>query len=237
MLFLCAMDLAVITVGIGGGFGSFMFLAYYPALAVFAVVFTSSWLSLAWTTAAAAYAAVCLMAGSGLDIDAGKEKALVARLAAMYTIVLGISLINRFERTRWQTSVARERQLRRERIELSQTLHDTTAQTAYMIGLGIHRARNLADESNQELQGRPGRDPGAGDVGVRGRRAPGVGDGPGCAWLRGKAGELRRAAGHDGGIDGGWRSRTKAVWLERAENSRSSALRNRLNSLPSPRRR
>ena len=41
MLFLCAMDLAVITVGIGGGFGSFMFLAYYPALAVFAVVFTS----------------------------------------------------------------------------------------------------------------------------------------------------------------------------------------------------
>ena len=151
MLFLCTTDLALITasVVIHGGFSSFIFLGYYPALAVFAVVFPSSWLSLAWTTAAAAaYAAVCLTAGSGLDLDAGKEKALVARLAAMYTIVLGISLISRFERSRWRTAVASERQLRQERIELSQTIHDTTAQTAYMIGLGIHRARNLADESN-----------------------------------------------------------------------------------------
>ena len=47
--------------------------------------------------------------------------------------------------------MARERELRRERIELSQTIHDTSAQTAYMIGLGIHRARELAGESNQEL--------------------------------------------------------------------------------------
>ena len=37
--------------------------------------------------------------------------------------------------------MASERQLRQERIELSQTIHDTTAQTAYMIGLGIHRAQ------------------------------------------------------------------------------------------------
>ena len=95
---------------------------------------------------------MCLTAGSGIDLDAGKEKALVARLAAMYTIVLGISLISRFERIRWRTAVASERQLRQERIELSQTIHDTTAQTAYMIGLGIHRARNLADESSEELK-------------------------------------------------------------------------------------
>ena len=155
MLFLCATDLALITANIviGGGFGSFMFLAYYPALAVFAVVFPSSWLSLTWTTmAAVAYAAVCLMAGSGLDLDASKEKALVARLAAMYAIVLGISLISRFERSRWRSAVANERRLRQERIELSQTIHDTTAQTACMIGLGIHRARNLAEDSNQELK-------------------------------------------------------------------------------------
>ena len=156
MLFLCTMDIALITayVVIDSGFSSFIFLAYYPALAIFAVVFPSSRLSLAWTTTiAVAYAAVCLMVDSGLgDLGAGKEKALVARLAAMYTIVLGISLINRFERARWQTSVARERQLRRERVELSQTLHDTTAQTAYMIGLGIHRARELAGGSNQELK-------------------------------------------------------------------------------------
>ena len=154
MLFLSATEIALITVGIviGGGFRSFIFLAYYPSLAVFAVVFSSHSLSLAWTTAVAvAYAAVCVRVGSGLDLDAGNEKVLIARLAMMYTIVLGISLIIRFERIRWQTSVARERGLRRERIELSQTIHDTTAQTAYMVDLGIHRARELAGESNEAL--------------------------------------------------------------------------------------
>ena len=154
MLFLSATEIALITVGvvIGGGFRSFIFLAYYPSLAVFAVVFSSHWLSLAWTTAAAVtYVTVCLRVGSGLDLDAGNEKVLIARLAMMYTITLGVSLITRFERIRWQTSVTRERELRRERIELSQTIHDTTAQTAYMIGLGIHRARELAGESNEEL--------------------------------------------------------------------------------------
>ena len=154
MLFLFATDIALTTVGIvlGGGLRSFIFLAYYPSLAVFAVVFSSHWPSLAWTTmVAVAYAVVCLMVGSGLDLDAGNEKVLMARLAIMYTLVLGISFITRFERIRWQTSVMRERELRRERIELSQTIHDTTAQTAYMIGLGIHRARELAGESNEDL--------------------------------------------------------------------------------------
>ena len=154
MLFLSATEIVLTTVGIiiHGGFRSFIFLAYYPSLAVFAVVFSSSWLSLAWTTmAAVTYAVVCLMVGSGLDLDAGKEKVLLVRLAMMYTMALGISFITRFERNRWRTSVQTERELRRERIELSQTIHDTTAQTAYMIGLGIQRARELAGESNKDL--------------------------------------------------------------------------------------
>ena len=154
MLFLSATEIALITVGIviGGGYRSFIFLGYYPSLAVFAVVFSSHSLSLAWTTTVAvAYAVVCLRVGSGLDLDAGNEKVLMARLAVMYLMVLGISFITRFERVRWQTAVSRERQLLRERIELSQTIHDTTAQTAYMIGLGIHRARELAGESNEDL--------------------------------------------------------------------------------------
>ena len=154
LLFLSAAEIGMITAGvvIDGGYTSLIFLAYYPSLAVFAVVFSSHGLTLAWmTTVAAAYAVVCLTAAPGLDLDAGNEKVLLARLALMYTIVLGISFIARFERIRWRSSVARERDLRRERIELSQTIHDTTAQTAYMIGLGIHRARELAGESNREL--------------------------------------------------------------------------------------
>ena len=66
MLLLSATEIALITVGVGvgGGFRSFIFLAYYPSLAVFAVVFSSHWLSLAWTTAVAvAYVVVCLMGG------------------------------------------------------------------------------------------------------------------------------------------------------------------------------
>ena len=45
----------------------------------------------------------------------------------------------------------RERQLQQERIKLSQSIHDTSAQTAYLIGLGVMRARKLADDSNDEL--------------------------------------------------------------------------------------
>ena len=156
---LSAMDIVLITadIVIGGGFKSFTFLAYYPALAVFAAVFTVLWLSLAWTTmAAVAYVVVSVGVGSGLDLGGGGSsggdlRVLVGRLAAMYALVLCVSLITRFERTKRQAALERERQMQRERIELSQAIHDTTAQTAYMIGMGIHRARELAGESNAEL--------------------------------------------------------------------------------------
>ena len=155
LLFLSAMDIALITADIilHTGFDSFIFVAYYPALALFVVVFTPIWLGLAWTTmAAAAYALVCLTVDSGFDVGAGHEKALAARLATMYALVAGLSLIIRFERSRRQAAAEGERQQMRERIELSQAIHDTSAQTAYMIGLGIHRARELAGGSNEELE-------------------------------------------------------------------------------------
>ena len=130
MLLLSAMDIALATsnICVGRGFDSFVFAAYYPTLALFAVVFTSLWLSLAWTTmTAAAYTFVSLTVGDGLDVDAGDEKALLGRLAAMYALVLCVSLIARFERTRRQAAVDGERRVQRERIESSQTVHDTTA--------------------------------------------------------------------------------------------------------------
>ena len=113
LLLLCATDVSLITaqIMIHIGFDSFIFVAYYPSLALFAVVFTSFWLGLAWTTlTAVAYALVCFTVDSGFDLGAGHEKVLVARLAAMYALVLGLSLIIRFERIRWQTAVSRERQ-------------------------------------------------------------------------------------------------------------------------------
>ena len=89
--------------------------------------------------------------GVGLDVDAGDEKVLLGRLAAMYALVLCVSLITRFERMRRQTAVDRERKVQQERIEFSQAIHDTTAQTAYMVSLGIHRARELVGKSDEEL--------------------------------------------------------------------------------------
>ena len=154
MLLLSAMDIALATssISVGPGFDSYVFVAYYPALALFAVVFTSLRLSLAWTTmTAVAYALVCWRVGAGLDIDAGDEKVLLGRLAAMYGLVLCVSLITRFERIRRQAAVDRERKVQQERIEFSQTVHDTTAQTAYMVSLGIHRARELVGRSDEEL--------------------------------------------------------------------------------------
>ena len=154
LLILSAMDLALATssISVGPGFDSFVFVAYYPAIALFAVVFTSLWLSLAWTTlTAVVYILVCLTVNAGLDIGAGDEKVLLGRLTAMYALVLCVSLITQFERMRRQAAADRELKVQQERIEFSQEVHDTTAQTAYLISLGIHRARKLVGKSNEEL--------------------------------------------------------------------------------------
>ena len=154
MLALSALDIALITANIvvSGRFDNYIFITYYPALGAFAVIFTSFRLNIAWATvAAASLAAVSLAVGSGLDLDAGDDRALAARVAAMYLTVLGVNLIVRFERIRRQAALARERQAQQERIELSQAIHDTTAQTAYMIGLGIEGAMKLVGDSNPKL--------------------------------------------------------------------------------------
>ena len=153
MLAICFSDIALITafVAVNDRFDNFVFATYYPALAFFAVVFSSLWLIMGWVTATAVAYTVVVVAGRGLDIEAGQDHVLAARLTVMYLVAMAVSLIVRFERSRWRASVERERQLRRERIEISQNIHDTSAQTAYMIGLGIHWARELAGDSNREL--------------------------------------------------------------------------------------
>ncbi|MCY4619808.1 MAG: ATP-binding protein [Chloroflexi bacterium] len=155
LLFLCsASDVAqiIFAVVILGGYSSFAFLGFYPALGLFAVLFSALWVTLAWTSVAAViYVSLCLWIGGGLDLELGQEKVLVARVATMYIVAVGIGMLIRYERLRWQSALSRAQQLRRERIELSQQIHDTTAQTAFMINLGIHRAQTLAEESNKEL--------------------------------------------------------------------------------------
>lgn len=140
-------------IAIGGGFShQFLYLLYYPQLAGYAVALTSFRLTMACASfVAALYLAVVLTAGDGIDTAAAEERALAARILVMYAVAAIVNIIARFERGRWMQAVERERDLQRERIELSQAIHDTTAQSAYMIGLGIDTARAQAGETNPEL--------------------------------------------------------------------------------------
>ena len=76
---------------------------------------------------------------------------MLARIAVTYVVVAAVNLATRFEWMRWRQVVERERALQRERVELSQAIHDTAAQSAYMIGLGIDTAKVLAGDANPEL--------------------------------------------------------------------------------------
>ena len=154
MLALSALDLAMLSAGVAAhrGFESPFFVGYYPSLALFAVVFGSVRLTLVWVTmAAVVYAALCLAMEPGLDFSANDEEILLIRVAGMYTVVVVVNLISRVERIRRMEAVERERALQRERIELSHAIHNTMAQSAYMIGVGIERAKELADRSNEDL--------------------------------------------------------------------------------------
>lgn len=153
LLALSALDVVLITGGavVGGGLATLCFLLYYPALAMFAVAFASFRISFAWVSMAAVlYSVVVLAAGEGLDLAEKEEKVLIARIAAMYGVVVVVNLIARFEHIRRAIAVQRERELHRERIELSRSIHDTVAQSAYMIGLGIESAIAGVDRSNEE---------------------------------------------------------------------------------------
>ena len=155
ILAVCMLDVFVISaaLAISDGFSEYFFhLFYFPALAGFAVIFTSFRLNMAWVTMASViYLAISLSAGDGLDIEARDEKTLFATIAVMYGIVATVNMVSRFERIRWRETVERERALLRERTELSQAIHDTTAQSAYMVGLGIDAAKALSGSANPEL--------------------------------------------------------------------------------------
>ena len=158
ILGLAAMDLTMVSAAtvMGGGFSHyFLHLLYYPPLAGYALVFTSFRLTMVCVTVVSVlYLAISLTVGDGIDIGAREEKPLLARVFVMYAVAATVNLISNFERGRWRAAVERERALQRERIELSQAIHDTAAQTAFMIGLGIDAAKQVAGDSNEELTAR-----------------------------------------------------------------------------------
>ena len=153
LMAISAMDVAIVAIGIAttGGLDSNFFVLYFPGLAIFAAVFTSIRVNLIWVTlVSAVYTVLSVLVDSGVDVQAGDERELISKIAALYVLSLAVSLISRFERIRRREAVERERELQQERIELSQTIHDTIAQSTYMIGLGIESALVAEDRSNRE---------------------------------------------------------------------------------------
>ena len=152
---LSALDLAAISfsTSLSGGFNSPYFVLYYFAVAVFAYVFTSPRYVLPWTTLVAViYSVLSVAVEPGLDIAAKDEQHLFYRVVALYAVSAAVGIIAGLERESRRRGLERERELQRQRIELSQTIHDTTAQWAYMTGLGVEGAMELVDESNEELR-------------------------------------------------------------------------------------
>ena len=153
---LYALDVLLVsaTAALSDGFGhDFVHLFYYPALAFMAVLFASFRLNMVWVTIASLiYVAISLTVEDGIVIEENDEKTLLARIAIMYAVVAAAST--------WQPGSSgsgggrlwsREQALQRERVELSQAIHDTVAQSGYMIGLGIDTAKALAGDANPEL--------------------------------------------------------------------------------------
>ena len=97
------------------------------------------------------YTVVSLTVGEGLSSEAKDDKALFARIAIMYAVVTSVNLVSSSERMKRQRAVERERALQRERVELSRTIHDTVAQSVYVVGLGVETARDLARRTSDEL--------------------------------------------------------------------------------------
>ena len=136
---------------LSGGLGSRYFVIYYFVVASFATTFTSLRFNVLWVTVVALiYAALCTLVSPGISLEEEQDKVLFYRVGGLYAVMGLVNLIIRVERTRRRDAVEREGELHRQRIEISQTIHDTTAQWAYLIGLGIEAAAKLGDRSNRE---------------------------------------------------------------------------------------
>ena len=161
LLALSFLDVAMISfsVSMSGGFDSRYFVVYYLAVVFFAAAFPSPLLCAIWVTmVASTYVAVGVVVGQGMDMDAYEDKVLLYRLGVLYGVAGIVNLMARIEQKRRRDAIDREREIDRERqdldrqrIEFSQAIHDTTAQSAYMVDLGVGKALELVDRSDEVL--------------------------------------------------------------------------------------
>ncbi|MDE2891371.1 MAG: ATP-binding protein [Chloroflexota bacterium] len=155
LLAMAILDIALATlmIGIRGGLDSYYYVVYFPILAVFAVIF-ASFRIVAMLTAltVVAYVLTTLLVGDGIQTELAEHRDLYIRLVFLLPVVVSVNAVAKFERSGRRGAQQREQALLNDRLELSQTIHDTAAQAAYMIGLGVNEAIRIAGTSNNELK-------------------------------------------------------------------------------------
>ena len=147
-------DLIAISWGLlnSDGFFNGHYVLYYPALALFSVLFSSFIACLTCgVLVSLVYAGISIQSVPGYSLDGEQETTLLVRVLAMFVVIAGVNLVARYERFRRRQAVVQALELQRERIELSRTIHDTVAQSIYMISIGIDTSRRLANNSNRAL--------------------------------------------------------------------------------------
>lgn len=134
-------------------FQPYIFLALFASLSMYSLSCNSLTLCVLITSlVTGAYAAVALILASGPEFQQVSMPTLMARIAMMFAISITVNQLASYQRTKWQSALADVSALHRDRIELSQRIHDTSAQSAYMIGLGIENALTMVRDDQKELQ-------------------------------------------------------------------------------------
>ena len=162
LLAISATDVAMITfsTSLSGGYSSRYFVAYYLAVALFASVFSSTRLNLIWVSMVAViHVAIVMFSGEGVSFAEENDKVLIYRIGILYGVAGMVNLATRVERIRAREAIEREvelhrqrAELHRQRAELSHTIHDTTAQSAYIMSIGISASINLEGGANEALR-------------------------------------------------------------------------------------
>lgn len=155
LLAFSGIDAAVIIAAIctDSVFQPFVHLGLFPALASVAVAFTSFSFCTAWTAlVTGGYAGASLGVAASAGLETPEADALAAQILMMFAVTFLVNMVTGYERSERLKALEREQELHRERIGLSQQIHDTAAQSAYMIGLGIDNALALADDDAGDLR-------------------------------------------------------------------------------------
>ena len=141
-----------VTVSLSGGFNSPYFPLYGLSLAGAAYLFRSVWFIYPWTTlVAGVYCFISLSVEPVMDFSARQELHLFYRVMALYLASVGVTVVSARAAVSARRAMDRVRELHRQRVEISQRIHDTSAQWAYMVGLGTEQATELVESHQREL--------------------------------------------------------------------------------------